>query len=550
MDIFINNNLVKVYEESFSFSQQAGNYDRLSFVVKNKDSLGFNIKKNNQIKIEEGASTFYIGYVYEVRKDNYSVFGENTLSVECIGREYLFQSHYVKEVYTNKTVRFILEDVLSKAGLNFTIGALHSNEIIEHFEVDTNVQGVFQSIVGIIDGYWYTGFNLIIDFMKEGSRRGSNLLESEMVGDPLLKTNNDGYANVIRFPNAFKLVTKTEYKIGTGSDKSFTLHNPIEKILSARVGVYVDGDGADSTTWRDLSFSDKDLNLNTDITFTHGNDVIDVDVKSFVVRIPRSQIMVAIDNVVIDGKTIAREIPYSYKYLGNSYNFSEIPSSDLINVKHVKDIFYGENGEEYSYTLKLDYFDYEITSDNLILNNNQILEVSYVGLVESPYVYSEAAEIARMRTRSNGDFGVIERVFEQTIVGTNNVNSVAKKIYKKIIRDLYSLTIKTYKKHRIGDTVKIVNSKLEVNNQDFVVVGIKYTYEKSGFAYELELIQGNYEGDWTKYFTDLEVNRSKSKKSGGSSSGYIEVDVLFSQLEVRVNRPTDVVKGRVWLLDK
>jgi hypothetical protein len=551
LNVFVNGVEQKVYQDSFSFSKEVANHDRLSFVLDNVGLLTLSdVKKNNTVDVIDFDGTrMFFGFVYDVKKSKYSMFGENDITVECVGLEYILQTRYFKKKWEKKTVREIFDDSVAFLGLSCKLLSLHSNEVIDFIESDNgNFYSLLDNIINIIGGYWYLDVDFNVHMIKEGFRRGPDLLKEDIIGDVEIATRNDGYANVIKFPNAFKRVNKIENKIGTGSDTTFTFNLPIEKVYSARVAFYNTNTFTREGEWTNLSVSEKGDELDTDIIYTEGSDVVEVTMTEAIIRVNKDMVT----DIILDATSIPNiERVLNFDYEGTDYSYYTTADGynaeiETLNIVY-QDIYNSENELIRRNFVSMDLV---ISGSDLHLSNNHILELNYDGLLNVPYEYSEADKITEMMVRSNGVLDIVERSFPQTIIGYDNVLSVASKIYSRITQDLYTMTFNTYKKFNKGDTVKVINDLLEFNNQDFTVISIDYKFEQDEFLYGVTLVQGNYEGDWSKYFSDLEIDTSKQVSSNANGSGYVEVDVIFSQLEVRIDNPTDVQKGRVWMIER
>ncbi|MYL36017.1 hypothetical protein GLW05_20820 [Pontibacillus yanchengensis] len=234
MKIYLAGKEVNVRYGTFSFSKEAGSDDSCSFDVDVYEGDTYEFAKGTRVEVEDFEGiTIFKGFIWESDEGEFSEFGEELVSVDCVSEKWILQKTYVTGEVEDEEVGTFLQRIVDDIGLGFSLGKVHSSsELIPYKKYEyMKVSDLFDKVTDIIDGYWNIDTDLNINFLKVGTENGGDFNESEVAGEVKRKNTNDGYANKIILSNYRERRQKTEYKVGDGENKVFTLSHPIDYIV-------------------------------------------------------------------------------------------------------------------------------------------------------------------------------------------------------------------------------------------------------------------------------------------------------------------------------
>jgi hypothetical protein len=202
--------------------------DELSFTVTKHGSRGFTPLVNQEVSLTIDGTKEFGGVIVEVKKsiqDGKLVVYE----VDCVDYTQYLGRKLVMESYLNKTVNYIIADIVSKYAPDFTVANVDCDITIDAMQFNRiTIPECLEKLCNVTNYYWYVDYEKGIHFFEDGDNdapfgitddNGNYIRNSLSLSDKI-----DQIRNQVSIRGSMEIgEPRTENYVGTASQMIFPL---------------------------------------------------------------------------------------------------------------------------------------------------------------------------------------------------------------------------------------------------------------------------------------------------------------------------------------
>lgn len=157
--------------QSLSVKQTLSNQaDTASFKISRKSSSDYLPEINDDVQIYDGSTKIFGGTVSKISDDVKSPSGLFQATINCVDYTYLMDKRLVSRTYEDKTIAYIIADLLATYAPDF-----NANNVLSTFEIEkivfnqVTISKCIAKLAGIVRYDWYVDENKSVHFFTKFS---------------------------------------------------------------------------------------------------------------------------------------------------------------------------------------------------------------------------------------------------------------------------------------------------------------------------------------------------------------------------------------------
>lgn len=274
--------------------------DTLSFSIKKYGSMTYVPTLGHEVVVTNGATTIFGGVIIRIREtvEAGKVLG---YQIDCSDYSQYLKRKLVTERYENKTVAFIVNDIVASYASDFTVVNVATGPTITSISFNRlTVAECFQKLADAISYVWYVDYTQDIHFFAKNTEvapfeltdtSANYVYNSLEITEDLSQIRN---SVLVQGGEQTSTATRTELFSGDASRVHFALANKFSSLPTVIVGTtaqtvgieYLDADASFDCMW---NFNEKYIRFTSGNTPASGTNNISVEgyyLFPIVVRVP------------------------------------------------------------------------------------------------------------------------------------------------------------------------------------------------------------------------------------------------------------------------